>query len=140
MIKSVLLLTLISSVSFAQLADKTEFCYPAAIKVATYKIAKDSKVKGSDLNEIGFVAESCNYSGREDLILCYDAQSEVQFEFQFDSSAYKQKNNGLIEMSYLFTTETQGAIVNYELHFIKPKTANSCTYIKTFVRTDVTED
>ena len=45
MLKSVLLLTLLSSVSLAQLADKTEVCYPAAIKVATYKIAKDSKAQ-----------------------------------------------------------------------------------------------
>jgi hypothetical protein len=140
MLKSLLLFTLLSSVSFAQLGYKTEVCYPAAIKVATCKIAKDSKVKGSDLNEIGFVADSCNYSGREDLILCSDDQDNVQFDVQFESSAYKQKNNGLIEMSYLFTTGAQGAIVNYELHFIKAKTANSCTYIKTFVRTDIIED
>ncbi|MEQ1722595.1 MAG: hypothetical protein ABL930_05425 [Pseudobdellovibrio sp.] len=140
MLKSVLLLTLISSVSFAQLADKTEACYSAAIKVATYKIAKDSKINGSVLNEIGFVAESCSYDGRQDLILCSDAKGEVQFDVQFDSSNYKQKNNGLNEMSYLFTTGTQGVDVNYELHFVKPKTSNSCTYIKSSVWTDGYEE
>lgn len=140
MLKSVLLLTLISSVSFAQLADKTEACYGAAVSVAANKIAKDSKTKKSILNDIGFVAEYCQYSGQNQMIECMNSKDVVQFDVAFDSSKHKQKNPNLSEMTYLFTTGTQGVDVYYELKFVKPETSRTCTYMKTSVWAEDTEE
>lgn len=139
MLKSVLLLTLISSVSFAQLADKTEACYGAAVSVAANKIAKDSKVKKSVLNDIGFVADYCEYNSKHQMIECYD-KGTVQFDVAFDSSKHRQKTDSLSEMTYLFQTGTQGVDVYYELKFVKPVSSRTCTYMKTSVWTEGYEE
>lgn len=140
MLKLVVLLTLFSSISFAQIAYNTDACYGAAVTVAANKIAKDSNRKGSVLNQIGFVAEYCEYNSQYQSIECFDKKGRVDFEAVFESSEFKKKYNGLNEMTYLFATGTQGVDVYYNLKFVKPETSHTCTYIKTTVWTEGYEE
>lgn len=144
MFKSALLIFVISALSFAfanaQLSPGTESCYPAAVKVATDKIAKDSKTKGSVLNKIGFVADFCKYDFKSEMINCYKSANEIYFDVGLGSGNVLNYGSKFNEVVYQFNTGTQGVDVHYELHFLSSSVGTLCQYQRTSVWTDGYEE
>lgn len=131
---------LFGSLAMAQLDPKTEVCYPAAVKVASNKIAKDARDGRTVLSRIGFKAEECSYNEKEEAIVCYDAKGVAQFDVVFDYSKVNSSSKNLAKMSFQFKTGTQGLNVYYVLSFVKKVDASSCYYLGTTVYTEDYED
>ncbi len=130
----------VSSISFAQVNPETESCFAAAVQTAANKVAKDSRTKGSVLNEIGFVAESCVYHHATEMLNCTDGAGTVQFEVSFIRSMALKSSGDYRRMTYEFVTGTQGVDVHYELFFRKAVNSKSCIYESTEIWTEGFEE
>lgn len=127
---------LLCSVSFAKVGYGTYACYGAALRVAANKLAKDSQDQGSILNRIGLKAHYCEFAGNDEKIICYNARDTEQFEAYLVSSKINRDFAQFTEMSFFFKTGTKDVGVYYNIIFALGKNANSCTYVRTYIKSE----